>query len=300
MSFLFDKLFARWNPQGASAIVTGASSGIGKELAIRLVREGCLVFAVARRTDRLELLAREHGERWVSIPGDITQEEFRSRLFSEVDRQATRLNLLVNGAGIGALGPFESATTARAREVFEVNFFAPLELTRLAIPRLKRFPGSVICNISSVLGHCAAPYKSEYVASKFALHGWSDALRAELAGCGIQVTLISPSTTDTEFFDMVIDGGGSSSATGFSRSPALLPRKGWRSMSPTRVAGIAMRGVRGRRNEVILSITGKLAVWFDRLSPPMMAWLLAILARRESAREYWTTPAQSAEEINDK
>ncbi len=92
-----------------------------------------------------------------------------------------QVDLLVNNAGVGAIGPFADASADRMRSVMEVNFFAPVELTRSLLPSLRRGRASVICNISSVLGHRAVPNKSEYCASKFALHGWSDALRAELA-----------------------------------------------------------------------------------------------------------------------
>ena len=87
----------------------------------------------------------------------------------------------------------------------EVNFFAPAELTRNLLPCLMLGKSPVICNIGSVLGHRAVPDKSEYCASNFAMHGWSDALRAELFSTGIQVTLVSPSTTRSEFFDSLID-----------------------------------------------------------------------------------------------
>ena len=93
----------------------------------------------------------------------------------------------------------------RLRRVMEVNFFAPVELIRSAIPLLREGKRPLIVNISSVFGHRAVPRKSEYCASKFALHGFSDALRAELAREGIDVLLVSPSTTQSEFFDMVLE-----------------------------------------------------------------------------------------------
>src|SRR5204862_1604528 len=103
-------------------------------------------------------------------------------------------------AGIGRLGPFEAADEARLRQIMEVNFFAPVEFIREALPLLAAGNKPIIVNVSSVLGHRAVPDKSEYCASKFALHGFSDALRAELAPQGIDVLLVSPSTTASEFF----------------------------------------------------------------------------------------------------
>jgi short-subunit dehydrogenase len=114
---------------------------------------------------------------------------------------------LVNNAGIGAIGPFAEASPERLRKIMEVNFFAPAELIRSALPLLEAGKRPLIVNVSSVLGHRGIPKKSEYCASKFALHGFSDALRCELAPRGIDVLLVSPSTTATEFFDNVIEGG---------------------------------------------------------------------------------------------
>ena len=141
----------------------------------------------------------------------------------------------------------------------EVNFFASAELTRSMIPLLQRGHAPVICNISSVLGYCAVPGKSEYCASKFALHGWSDSLRAELAADGIQVTLVSPSTTKSEFFDSLIETGDEQTSRGFG------------SWTPEKVARQAFRAIRFRRREVILSLGGKALVYADRFAPSLVA-----------------------------
>lgn len=256
----------RWKPHGSAALVTGASSGIGRELVRRLVRDGCRCIATARRSDRLEELAGEcagaSGE-VIPLPGDITDESHRQRLTREVERRFARLDLLVNNAGIGAIGPFADASPSRLRTVMEVNFFAPAELTRLMLPLLAAGRAPVICNIGSVLGHRAVPDKSEYCASKFALHGWSDALRAELAGDGIEVTLVSPSTTSSEFFDAVIETQKGRASRSFG------------SMRPETVALQTYRAIRARRHEVILSPGGKALVWLDRLCPPLMNRILS-------------------------
>ena len=173
----------RWKPKGAVAVVTGASSGIGRCLCRLLVQSGAPVVAVARRADRLHDLesVRRHSLGWamISLAGDITQPSVREEIVNTAHRvRGGSLDLLVNNAGIGAIGPFAEATPDRLRRVMEVNFFAPVELTRLLLPSLRRGSAPVICNISSVLGHRAVPNKSEYCASKFALHGWSDSLKS--------------------------------------------------------------------------------------------------------------------------
>ena len=127
----------------------------------------------------------------------------------------------------------------------------------------------MICNISSVLGHRAVPRKSEYCASKFALHGWSDSLRAELAPEGIQVTLISPSTTRSEFFGALIDTDAGQDSSSIGSWPA------------ERVAEKALASIRARRSEAILSLAGKALVYSDRLAPLLVN---AILAEKKSGK----------------
>ncbi len=256
-----------WNPSGKLGVVTGASSGIGRQLCLRLTAGGCTVIAVARRAERLQALREEvasaRGARQARlhpVVGDVTEQALRDRVVETVVSLGDGLDLLVNNAGIGGIGPFESASPERLRQIMEVNFFAPVEMTRSLLPSLRASGDAVICNIGSVLGHRAVPDKSEYCASKFALHGWNDALRAELSGSGIAVTLVSPSTTRSEFFDSLVgtDGGTRSKSFG--------------SWSPDRVAAATLRAIGKRRSEVILSGGGKLLVYADRACPPLINW----------------------------
>jgi short-subunit dehydrogenase len=256
----------RWQPKDAFVIVTGASSGIGQALCRLLLNRGACVIATARRSDRLEQLkvdCGDAGNRLRIVVGDITDHSLRQRLIDEATEWGGRLDLVVNNAGVGGIGPFVAASPDRLRRIMEVNFFAPAELSRLAFPLLCRGRAPVLCNISSVLGHRAVPDKSEYCASKFALHGWSDSLRAEWKCHGIQVTLVSPSTTQSEFFSSVIetDSGQTSRSIG--------------SWTSERVAHAAFAAVAARRSEAILSLGGKALVYADRLTPPVVDLILA-------------------------
>ncbi len=255
----------RWEPQDAVVILTGASSGIGRCLCERLVSQGATVVAVARRRDRVESLTSLAGPGCViPVVGDITESGLRERLVATASEvRGGEVDLLVNNAGIGAIGLFADATPERLRRIMEVNFFAPVELIRGLIPHLRRGRAPVICNIGSVLGHRAVPEKSEYCASKFAIHGFSDSLRAELAPDGIQVTLVSPSTTRSEFFDSLIDSDESTKSNSLGSWPAR------------RVAAATLAAIRARRHEVILSLGGKSLVYADRIAPAVVNWLLA-------------------------
>lgn len=261
----------RFEPAGALAIVTGASGGIGRELVRLLAMAGARVIANARREQRLHELCEDLRQlpQPVTLPeplaGDVAEPAVRDRLIQRAAELGEgRLDLLVNNAGMGGIGPYERATPERLRRIMEVNFFAPAELTRAAIPLLRNGRKPVICNIGSVLGHRAVANKSEYCASKFALHGWSDSLRAELNADGIQVTLVSPSTTRSEFFASALDS---------APTTATFP---WGSWSAERVARATLAAIRSRRSEVILSVGGKALVYADRICPPLMNRLLAV------------------------
>ena len=257
---------SRRSISGLRVVLTGASSGIGRALARELNRQGAHLVLSARREERLAQLADElrSGYRQVLYrAGDITSAEVRATLLRAARDHLGGLDLLVNNAGVGALGPFAEASQERLRRVMEVNFFAPAELMRGAIELLRQGRRPMIVNMSSVLGHRAVPDKSEYCASKFALHGLSDAVRAELAGTGIDLLLVSPSTTQSEFFDSVLENGS---------RPSRLAGRG---MPADRVARQVVHAIRRGRHEIILSPGGKLLVWLDRLSPPLVNRLVA-------------------------
>ena len=257
---------ARRKIEGLRTIVTGASSGIGREIAIELAKHGAKLIVTARRAERLEeVLAelRTFDADAVSVVGDIVDAATRTKLVESADREFGGLDALVNNAGIGAIGPFSNADEDRLRRIMEVNFFAPVELIRLALPLLRRGNRPIIANVSSVLGHRAVSNKSEYCASKFAMHGFSDALRCELANDGVDVLIVSPSTTSSEFFDRVID-----------RDDDTHERES-RGMSPQVVARKTVSAMRRGKHEVILSAGGMALVWLDRLCPTIMNRILA-------------------------
>lgn len=258
---------AKRSLKDARAIVTGASSGIGREIARELAKAGANVLVTARRAERLqELVAdlKQHGGQAHLLAGDITSPQFRGELLMFAQQQfGGAIDILVNNAGAGAIGPFADSTPETLRQIMELNFFTPVEFIRESLPLLKAGKQPIVVNVASVLGHRAVPKKSEYCASKFALHGMSDALRAEFAPLGIDVLIVSPSTTASEFFDV---------AAGDKRQ---LPWLKIRGMSSAAVGKAAVRAIRKGKHEVILSPGGKLLVWLDRLCPAVMNRLIA-------------------------
>ncbi len=239
-------------------VITGASSGIGWHLALQLAEEAAEIVACARREERLAELKRQiesAGGRCLTVPGDITDSQTRAKVLETCQRELGGLDVLINNAGIGAMGRFDEADSKRMREIFEVNFFAIADMIRESLPLMKQGSQPIIVNISSVLGHRAAPLKSEYCASKFALHGFSDSIRAELAQNQIDILLVSPSTTDSEFFDQAIEDS---------------TNKNWKkggAMPPEVVAAKTIRAIKKGKHEIILTHGGRFIVWMDRLIP---------------------------------
>lgn len=251
--------------EGKRVLLTGASSGIGWYLATKLVRSGAYVVVTSRRDERLRQLRLAVGNplrRLIALPGDVSDPSHRERLVETAHSQLGGIDLVINNAGIGAVGPFEKATPDRLRRIFEVDFFAVTELTRLALPLLHQGIKPAICLVSSVLAHRGVPRKSEYCAAKFALRGWSESLRLELKPAGIDLITVSPSTTKSEFFESLLD----TEPTERSRSFGM--------MSAEAVAASILTAIRQGRRELILSPGGKALVWLSRLAPSLTDSLL--------------------------
>jgi len=257
---------AKRNLSDRRVLITGASSGIGEALALRLSKSRARLLLTARRRERLDLLTtqiHQQGGEAHFYPGDITNPELRRELLAVSKHKLGGLDILINNAGVGGIGTFSSADEARLRQIMEVNFFAPAELIRSALPMLCESEDGLVVNVGSVLGHCAVPKKSEYCASKFALHGLTDSLRMELAEKRVDVLLVSPSTTSSEFFDQALRSEGDAARNDTSMTPATVARH-------------IVCAMQQRRREVILSFGGKLLVWADRLAPGLMNRLLRV------------------------
>ena len=181
-------------------LVTGASSGIGREVAILLARKGHSVYAGARRVDRMEDLA-EHGITPIGM--DVTRGDGNERAVSRIIESEGRIDVLINNAGFGLYGPVEDIPLDDARYQFEVNLFGLAHLTQLVLPHMRAQGSGRIINVSSILGRVFVPLGAWYHATKHALEGWSDCLRFETAPFNIQVVLIEPGAIKTEFADVM-------------------------------------------------------------------------------------------------
>jgi len=220
---------------------------------------------VARRAEKLQELAASLADAPGQIElftGDVTQADDRQAALDHALQCFGGLDLLVNNAGSGALGRFADATPERLQKVMDVNFFAPAEMIRIALPVLKTGNRPLVVNVSSILGHRGIPLYAEYCASKFALQGLSESLRAEFAPLGIDLLVASPGTTQTEFFDSAIDA---------AEPPWPKPR----GLPSAVVARHIVTAIARGRHEVVISAPGKLLVWANRLFPRLLDRILA-------------------------
>ena len=182
------------------ALVTGASSGLGKAFASALLTEGLRVYAAARR---LELMADLATRGVTPIKMDITLEDEVVAAVQRIEKEQGGVDVLINNAGFGLFGAMEETTIDEARYQFEVNLFGLARLTQLLLPSMRQKRAGKIINISSMGGKVYTPLGSWYHASKHAVEGWSDCLRLELSPFNIDVAIIEPGAIATEFGDVM-------------------------------------------------------------------------------------------------
>ena len=245
------------------ALVTGASSGMGKETAKRLLQEGLVVYAAARRIHQMEDL-RVLGA--IPLKMDITEDEDVLAAVRQIEEAHGGIDVLVNNAGFGMYGAMEESTIADARYQFEVNLFGMARLTQLALPAMRKKGAGMVINISSMGGKIYTPLGSWYHATKHAVEGWSDCLRIELAPFGIHVVIIEPGAIATEWSDVMLDpmlkrsgqGPYRAMANGMAKAMRSSYGKAGAASPPSVVADAILQAVRARRPKTRY-VMGKMA-----------------------------------------
>lgn len=240
---------------GFRAIITGASSGIGHAVALAFLRQGVRVVLVARRETRLQTLAEQYPTQTVVVAGDITDAIVRHAAISAAKERFGGLDILVNNAGVGAHSPFETSDEATLRRLFEVNFFAPVEWLREALPLLRMGDQPLVVQLDSVLGFWGIPDMSGYCAAKFALRGFDEAIRGELQAMGVDLLTVSPGTTRSEFHENAIEKRSCpAGSTRFASSAESVARR-------------IVRSIQRGDQRLVPSFFPRLAIWISRLFP---------------------------------
>jgi short-subunit dehydrogenase len=272
---------------GLRILITGASQGIGRALALEAARRGMKVLAAARSLallDELALDAKTAGGVLKTVQADVTSADHRRRMAEAAARHFGGLDVLVNNAGVGATGHFADAAPERMRQIFEVNFFGLTETTRVCLPLLRRGVTPAVVNISSIAAKRGLPARSEYSASKFAVQGFSEALRAELDKDGIDVLVVCPGLTQTNFSQNMIE------------QKALLKFDHLRGMTSEQAAAATLRSLERGRHDVTLTWQGRLLVLVSRFLPQ----LADLIARRKVRALFRDEMASRVAEKKDK
>ena len=240
-----------------TALVTGASAGLGRDYARLFAADGHDVVLVARRRERLEELAREigakNGVQTHVLPLDLGDREAPRRCAEELRARGVAIDFLVNNAGLGTNGAFAESDPAKQLEMIQVNVTTLVELTRLLLPDMIARKRGRVLNVGSTAGFQAGPFMAVYYASKAFVNSFSEALAYELDGTGVTVTVSCPGATETEF----AGHAGNDSSLLFKLGAAD-------SVSVAREAYAAMMA--GRRM-VVHGVTNKLRVQALRVSP---------------------------------
>lgn len=180
-------------------LVTGASSGLGKAIAIEALAQGAIVFATFRKADQALSFSDNNPGKGTGLALDLTDSNSIHAAITTLTAQVGRLDVLVNNAGLGMVGAVEETSLAEAKALFDTNLWGAFQLTRAVLPMLRAQRSGHILNISSHGGFFGLPGFGLYNASKFALEGLSEAIAGELAPLGIKVTIVEPGPFRTEF-----------------------------------------------------------------------------------------------------
>ena len=276
---------ARRSLQDAVVVITGASSGIGRTAALAFARRGARVVAAARREEPLDSLVAEcertTGHSSLAVPTDVRDEAQVQALADRAVDRFGRIDVWINNAGVYAAGRFEDMPPEVFRAVMEVNFFGYVYGARAALPHLKRRQG-VLLNNASVDSAATFPYFGAYVASKWAVRGFSSSLRQELRGDGVDVCTILPAAIDTPLFQHAANYVGRS-------IKAINP-----TYDPEQVADAMLRcAEHGAPREVVVGLAGKLMALQYALAPGITERLLAAFVEADHFRQDVPAPSTS-------
>jgi NAD(P)-dependent dehydrogenase (short-subunit alcohol dehydrogenase family) len=188
------------NKKKKVAVVTGSSSGIGLETSLLLARNGFYTFATMRNLDKSKAISNLKEKLSLEILQlDVNDDESVKETIQKIINEQERIDVLVNNAGFGLVGPFEELSVEEFKEQFETNVFGVIRVTQAVLPIMRRQRNGIIVNISSIAGKIGFPLTSAYVSSKFALEGLSESIAYEIEEFGIKVILIEPGVIKTNF-----------------------------------------------------------------------------------------------------
>jgi dehydrogenase/reductase SDR family member 7B len=252
--------------RGSTVIITGATSGIGRETAREFARAGARVVAAGRREDRLRELVTEiegTGGAALAVGTDVADAAQVDRLIERTIERFGVVDTLVNNAGIGMAARFEEQSIADFRRVMDVNFWGAVYACKAALPHMRaQASGGLIINISSIMGKRGLPYETAYCASKFAMAGFSEALRTEVMAQGIDVSTIFPGAVESEIWETTENRTGLDMASMLPKFPAR------------ELARIIVQDARVPQPEIVMALDAQVVDFLNTLAPGIMDFVL--------------------------
>ena len=249
--------------QGKVAIVTGASSGIGKALAYELARQGAKLVVAARNSEKLTGIAQDlenKGTEVLVVRTDVTQEADCKTLIEKAYQRFGRIDILINNAGISMRAILEDLDCSVLRQVMDVNFWGTVYCTKYALPYLLATKGSLV-GVISIAGFIGLPGRTGYAASKFAVRGFLNTVRIENIKKGLHVLVAAPGFTASNVRNAALTADGS--------AQGKTPRDEGRMMTAEKVAEYLAKGLIRRKSKMILTPIGKLTVLMHNLWPSL-------------------------------
>jgi NAD(P)-dependent dehydrogenase (short-subunit alcohol dehydrogenase family) len=245
--------------KGSTAVITGATSGIGRETALGFARAGANVVVAGRRKPQLQELVADiqaKGGRALAVRADVSEQAQVDRLIKNAIDQFGRVDTLVNNAGVGLAARFEQQSLQDFRRVMEVNFWGAVYACMAVLPHMRTQPaGGVIINVSSIMGKRGMPFQTAYCSSKFALSGFSEALRTEVMADKIDVSTVFPGAVETEIFETSANQAG-------IQMPAYVPKFPAREM-----ARIIVQDARFPQPEIVMALDAQAINFFNKVAP---------------------------------
>lgn len=252
---------------GRSVVITGASAGIGRALAVEMAREGAFLTLAARDKHRLNEtveLCLKAGAKAQAVVTDVAVEEDCKRLIHQAVSTYNKVDILINNAGISMWALFEEV---RDLSIFEkmmrVNYMGAVYCTYYALPYLKESHGLLVA-VSSLTGKTGVPTRSGYAATKHALQGFFDSLRIELLGTGVDVLVVSPGFVATDIRARAFSGEG------IPRGESPREENSSETMSVEECVSQMMRAIRGRRRELVMTFKAKIGMWLKLIAPEVV------------------------------
>ncbi|HZG01062.1 MAG TPA: SDR family oxidoreductase, partial [Chitinophagales bacterium] len=251
-------------PDKKVVIITGASSGIGKALAIECAKRGFHLSLAARNAEQLNAVAEEcklQRAQVITVITDVSKEQDCAALVKTTAEHFSRIDVLINNAGISMRAAFNDLHLDVIRQVMDINFWGTVYCTKSALPHLLKSKGSVV-GVSSIAGYKGLPGRTGYSASKFAMQGFLEALRVENLQKGLHVLIACPGFTASNIRNTALNANGNIQGES--------PRDESKMMTAEEVAIHIMNAVERRKRTLTLTLQGKMTVWLNKFFPSFM------------------------------